>query len=101
MRIWNEIQQGFSFVKEFDSSLTTINQTMNTTIEELNNLGKGAINAGKNLGSTAEDVLDAAAIYANANETAESVLEKAKPTMLLANASGAESSTAADQIQGV
>ena len=101
MRAWNEIQQGFSFVKEFDSALTTINQTMNATQEQLSALGQGSIEAGKQLGATAEDVLDAAAIYANANETTESVLKKAKPTVLLANASGADTSTAADQIQGV
>lgn len=101
MRGWNEIQQGFGFVKEFDASLTTINQTMSTTIEELSSLGKGAIDAGKDLGATADSVLDAAAIYANANETSESILQKAKPTVLLANASGADTSIAADQIQGV
>lgn len=101
MRAWNEIRQGFSFVNEFNASLTTINQTMSTTQEQLTALGKGALDAGKNLGSSAEDVLSAAAIYANASETAEGVLEKAKPTMLLANASGADVETVADQIQGV
>ena len=101
MRVWNEIQQGFSFVNEFNASLTTINQTMSATKEQLSSLGKGALDAGKNFGSTAEDVLSAAAIYANASETAEGVLQKAKPTMLLANASGTDVETVADQIQGV
>lgn len=101
MRAWNEIQQGFIFVKEFNSALTTINQTMSTTQEQLAALGQGSIDTGKQLGASAQDVLDAAAIYANANETSESILQKAKPTVLLANASGADTSTSADQIQGV
>lgn len=98
---WSKIKEGFSFVKSLDSSLTTINQTMNTTQEQLDDLGKGAIDAGKDLSTSAENVLDAAAIYANANETTESVLEKAKPTVMLANASGGDVTTASDQIQGV
>lgn len=101
MRAWNEIKKGFTFVKEFDSSLTTINQTMSATSEELKNLGESSIDLGKNLGADAQNVLSAAAIYANASETAQSVLEKAEPTILLANASGVDSKTAADQIQGV
>lgn len=101
MRAWNEIQQGFSFIQELDSSLTTINQTMSTTQEELQNLGYSAIKMGKDFGASSTEVLSAAAIYANAGETAESVLAKAKPTVLLANAAGSEASTAADQIQGV
>ncbi len=98
---WSKIKEGFSFVKSLDSSLTTINQTMNTTQEQLDDLGQGAIDAGKDLSTSAENVLDAAAIYANANETTESVLEKAKPTVMLANASGGDVSTASDQIQSV
>lgn len=101
MRVWSEIKQGFNFVKELDSSLTTINQTMSTTKDQLNDLGQGSIDAGKNLGSSAQDVLDATTIYANANETTESVLEKAKPTVMLANASGGSVSEASDQIQSV
>lgn len=101
MRIWNQIQQGISFVAQLDASLTTINQTMNTTKEELTYLGKGAIEVGRNFGATSDSVLEASAIYANTTETAASVLEKAKPTMLLANASGQDISTVANQIQGV
>lgn len=101
MSAWSKVKEGFSFVQELDSSLTTINQTMSATKDQLSELGQGSIDAGKNLGSSAQDVLNAAAIYANANETTESILEKAKPTVMLANASGADVSTASDQIQGV
>ena len=101
MRIINQVRSGFQFVKELDSQLTTINQTMSVTEEQLKGLGDASIETAKNLGTTAENVLKAVAIYANANETAESILNKAQPTIMLANASGADTSTAADQIQGV
>ena len=101
MRAWNEVRKGFSFVKELDAQLTTINQTMSVTHEELAKIGSSSIETAKNLGTTAQNVLQAVAIYANANETAKSILEKAQPTIMLANASGIDTSLAADQIQGV
>lgn len=101
MRVVNEIRKGFTFVQELDSKLTTINQTMDVTRSELKDLSNGAIEMGQSLKTSAQNVLDAVAIYANATETTESILEKAKPTIMLANASGADISTVSDQIQGV
>ena len=101
MRAWNEVKQGFSFVQELDSSLTTINQTMDVSSEDLKTLGANSIETAQALGTNAQNVLDAVTIYANANETAESILTKATPTVMLANASGADISTASDWIQGV
>lgn len=96
-----QLKKGFSDVRDINSSLTTINQTMSVTQAELQNLGSQSIAFGKELGANAQSVLDAVAIYANANETAESILQKSKPTVMLANASGADTATAADQIQAV
>lgn len=93
--------EGLSFVREFDASLTTINETMSTSQSQLKKLGQAAIDYGAEVGASAEDVMSAATIYANANDDAEGVIEKSKPTVLLANASGSDISTAADQIQGV
>ena len=45
--------------------------------------------------------MNAAEIYANANDTAKGVLDKAQASILLSNASGADTSTTSDQIQGV
>lgn len=100
-RLWQQIKEGFTFVQELNSSLTTINQTMSASATALDNIGKSSIQTGKNLGTSAQDVLNAVAIYANANETASSILEKAQPTIMLANASGVDTETSADQIQGV
>ena len=101
MRAWNQMKAGYSFVKELNSQLTTINQTMSTSNSELTKLGINAIGVAKELHTNAQNVLQATAIYANANETAESILNKAKPTIMLANASQSDATIAADQIQGV
>lgn len=97
----DRVREGFAFVREFDASLTTINQTMDVSNSQLQKLGSNSISLGKQLGSTAQDVLSAVSIYANANETADSILEKAQPTIMLANASGGDVSEASDQVQAV
>jgi len=90
-----------SFMTSLNSQLTTINQTMSVTSKELSNIGTESINMAKDLGSTTDTVLGALALYANANESAQSILAKASPTVMMANASGADINTVADQIQGV
>lgn len=101
MGAFNRFREGFAFVREFDSSLTTINQTMNVSTSQLQKLGSSSISLGKQLGASAQDVLGAVSIYANANETANSILEKAQPTVMLSNASGGDVSEASDQVQAV
>lgn len=101
MGAYNKFREGFAFVREFDSSLTTINQTMNVSTSQLQKLGNSSISLGKQLGASAQDVLGAVSIYANANETANSILEKAQPTVMLSNASGGDVSEASDQVQAV
>lgn len=100
-QILAQVKQGISFVKEYDSALTNIGMTMQATQGQLQNLGKEAISTGQELGTSATDVIDAAKIYANANETTESVLQKSQATIKLKNASGQDINTVADQVQGV
>ena len=101
MRAWNEVQQGFNFVKELDSAMSTVYQTMDITKSGLNDLGSGAIQAAKDLGSVSENVIDAIGIYAAYGETVESILLQSRPTTMLANAANTDAKTAADQIQAV
>ena len=101
MRAWNEVQQGFNFVKELDSAMSTVYQTMDITKSGLNDLGSGAIQAAKDLGSVSENVIDAIGIYAAYGETVESILSQSRPTTMLANAANTDAKTAADQIQAV
>lgn len=101
LTVYNKVKEGFSFAKEMNTSLTTINQTMSVTQDQMNALGQGSIDVGKQLGVDAKNVMNAAEIYANANDTAKGVLDKAQASILLSNASGADTSTTSDQIQGV
>lgn len=99
--IWNQTQQGFTTMKDINSDLTTINMTMPVTSDELKQVGQSAIQMGQDLGQSASEVLDAMKIYANANETATSITQKAKSTVMLSNASGQDTATSANQIQAV
>ena len=101
LSVYNKVKEGFSFAKEMNSSLTTINQTMSVTQDQMNALGQGSIDVGRQLGVDAKNVMNAAEIYANANDTAKGVLDKAQASILLSNASGADTSITSDQIQGV
>ena len=101
MRAWNEVKEGFQFVKELDSLMTTVYQTMDITREGLHELSVGAIETAKALGTTTDQVTQAIGIYAAYGETVDSILNKASPTVMLANASGASVEAASDQIQAV
>lgn len=101
MRAWNEVKQGFNFVVSLDKEMTTVYQTMDITKQGLAELSQGAIDAAKDLGATSDQVVDTIGIYAAYGETVQSILSQARPTTMLANASGVDAKTAADQIQGV
>lgn len=101
MRAWNEVQQGFDFVKELDTTLTTIYETMDITKQGLAELGNGAIQMGKDLGAAGSEVMDSVDIYAAYGETVDSILTKASPTVMLANAAQSDVRTASEQIQAV
>lgn len=98
---FDQLNQGMSFIKTLDSSLTNINMTMGVTQQQLKALGEGAIQTGIDLSSNAENVLNAISIYANKMETPESILEKTKPTIMLSNAEGVDSTVASSQLQAI
>lgn len=100
-KVMSELMNGVEFVKQANSSMANIGMTMNASQDQLDNLKAKAIQAGVNLKADSNSVIEAAAVYANANETADSILEKAQPTVLLANASQQSASVVADQIQAV
>ena len=101
MRAWNEAKQGFEFVKELDTSMTTIYQTMDITREGLDELSIGAIEAAKNLGAVSDQMINSVNIYAAYGKTVDEILSQATPTVMLANAMQGDAETASDYIQGV
>jgi len=100
MGVWRSFQDGVRFVGELDSALTNINYTMDVSKSDLNNIAESSIKMAKDLKTSASNVLQAVTIYANANETAQSILQKAQPTLLLSNVTGMSASDTADILQG-
>lgn len=100
-RTAQELREGFTFVKDLNSLMTTIDQTSDITGQGLQELSQGAIDQAKNLGVVAEQVTGSIEVYAAYGQTVDDLLNKASPTTMLAKASGADVSTASDQILGV
>ena len=97
----NEFKEGFNTFKELDSALTNISYTMNVSQDQLKQFGESAVNMAKDLSMSVKDTEDIYKIYANMNTSMSEIEQTAKPTAILANLSGEDASTAADQIQGI
>lgn len=93
-------KQVIDFSRELDKAITNINYTMDVSSDKLADIGKQSIDTAKDLKTSAENVLDAVTTYANANETAESILSKSKPTIMLSNVTGMDTATTTDILQG-
>jgi TP901 family phage tail tape measure protein len=91
---------GVKFIGELDTALTNINYTMDVSNEDLKNIGNSSIQMAKDLKTSASNILQAVTIYANANETAQSILNKSQPTIMLSNVTGMSASQTADILQG-
>lgn len=100
-RAAQELREGFTFVKDLNSLMTTIDQTSDITGQGLQELSQGAIDQAKNLGVAAEQVTGSIEVYAAYGQTVDSLLKKAEPTTMLAKATGADVSTSSDQILAV
>ena len=101
MRVWNQTMQGFQFVKELDTSMTTIYETMDITRAELGELSSQAIKTAKDLGAVATQMIDSVNIYAAYGKTVDEMLSQATPTVMLANATQGSAEESSDFIQGV
>jgi hypothetical protein len=94
------IIDGIKFIGDLDAALTNINYTMDVSSSDLVNIGNSSIQMAKDLKTSASNILQAVTIYANANETAQSILNKSKPTIMLSNVTGMSASETADILQG-
>lgn len=100
-RAAQELREGFTFVKDLNSLMTTIDQTSDITGQGLQELSQGAIDQAKSLGVAAEQVTGSIEVYAAYGQTVDSLLKKAEPTTMLAKATGADVATASDQVLAV
>ena len=100
MKSVQEIKQMVTNVQELDDALTNISYTMDVSNKQLEKIGNSSLEMAKNLHTSASNVLDAVKTYANANETAESILNKAQATIMMSNVSGMGTQQTVDIIQG-
>lgn len=98
---FRELKEGITTLKEFDGALTNISYTMDLSKKELNELGQSAIKMAEDLGMSIQNAMQVYQIYANMQTTAEEIQKTAMPTAILSNLSGVDTSTAADQVQGI
>lgn len=87
-------------VEEMDDALTNISYTMDVTNTQLEKIGNSSLQTAKDLSTSASKVLDAVKTYANANETMDSIINKAKPTIMMSNVTGMDTEQTVDIIQG-
>lgn len=97
----NYAKQGIDVFKEYDAALTDISYTTEGTKEQISAMGKSYVQLAKDMSTSVEDSMKVASIYANLQTSSEEVMQSVKPTLLLANATGADASNASDQIQGI
>lgn len=98
MRLWTELKNGTQFIVELDDALTDVTYTSNVSTKQLEELGDSAINMAKDLNTSAENILEAVKIYSTANATAEDILRKSQPAIMLSNVSGMSGSESSKTI---
>lgn len=101
MRSVQAIKTMGSNVKEMDGALANINYTMDVTQRDLEKIGTSSLSMAKNLSTSASNVLGAVKLYANANETAQSILDKALPAIMLSNVTGNSAEQEAKNLQAM
>lgn len=97
-KVFSEAKEGIQFAIELDDALTDVAYTSDVSKTQLENLGNSAIKMAKDLNTSAENVLEAVKIYSTANATAEDILRKTKPAIMLSNVSGMSGSESSKTI---
>lgn len=88
-------------VKELDSALNTLRITMDVTEIEMDKMVQGVRSSARELGTTYEEIMEVAKVYANANESIDSIMDKIRPTAILATVSGIGAEQATSTVQAV
>lgn len=97
-RMFQEVKKGVQFIGELDDALTDVAYTSNTSKSQLIDLGDSAIDMAKDLNTSAKNVLEAVKIYSTAKSTADDILRKSKPALMLSNVSGMSGSESSKTI---
>lgn len=95
------IRAMISNVRELSDALTNISYTMDVTGSQLKQIGESSLQMSKDLHTSASNVLGAVKLYANAKETADSILAKSEPAVMMANVTGIKGEKSAQMLQSI
>jgi TP901 family phage tail tape measure protein len=95
------IQAGIQDAINLNTQLTQISVAMNANASDLQYVATMSQDIAKSMGTSVNDVLQIAHVYANVNETAASIMEKTKQAALLANISGLTGAETTSALQGI
>lgn len=95
------IKQMVSNVRKLDDALTNISYTMDISGKQLKEIGESSLQMAKDLNTSASNVLSAVKLYANAKETAETILQKSQPAIMLSNVTGMTGEDSAKMLQAI
>lgn len=96
-----ELKNGFQFVNELDDAITNISYTMDVSTSQLQKFSTQAIQMAQDLHTSAKTVLEASTLYANANESIESILAKTQTATMLSNVTGMGGEKSAKTLQSI
>lgn len=96
-----ELKNGFQFVNELDDAITNISYTMDVSTSQLQKFSTQAIQMAQDLHTSAKTVLESATLYANANESIESILTKTQTATMLSNVTGMGGEKSAKTLQSI
>lgn len=95
------IKKMISNVRELEDALTNINYTMDVSGRQLKEIGESSLQMAKDLNTSASNVLSAVKLYANAKESADSILQKSKPAIMISNVTGMTGEASAKMLQSI
>lgn len=96
-----ELKNGFEFVNDLDDAITNISYTMDVSTSQLQQFSTQAVQMAQDLHTSAKTVLEASTLYANANESIESILTKTQTATMLANVTGMSGEKSAKTLQSI
>lgn len=96
-----ELKNGFQLVTAVDDAMTNISYTMDVSTSQLQKFSAQAIQMAQDLHTSAKTVLEASTLYANANESMESILAKTQTATMLSNVTGMGGEKSAKTLQSI
>ena len=96
-----ELKNGFQLVTAVDDAMTNISYTMDVSTSQLQKFSAQAIQMAQDLHTSAKTVLEASTLYANANESIESILTKTQTATMLSNVTSMGGEKSAKTLQSI